>query len=181
LLTQNKLQWHVFVVVASTTKMADATTKMADAQLVAQEFVTQQLVASGDATPAVVSMSVDRNAQNPTVAENAGCVAGASKSAVDDDTKRMFNAYVPADKLATWTPERLLELCIHFMEARETRRQQSCKNSRTAKRKAGKHRYYYKVTDTYHPEHNPTGTHEKRWKRADASLEQPDTGVHHQP
>ena len=163
---------------------------MADSK---QTVVTQQQVTSDDADDSVADTKKPGIDTHKAVADTNNASVATQKAGVDThkavaetttveakragDTQNWSDVYVPADKLSTWSRESLLKLAIHLMEAREKRRQRHFEYSKTAKRKACNRRCYYVSKDTYHPEYNPTGTHEKKWRRSYAPLVKPDNEI----
>jgi hypothetical protein len=53
-----------------------------------------------------------------------------------------------------------------YLETQEQKREGDRRYAKTDKSKARHRRYYFTRNDIYHPQLNPRGTHEKRWKRA---------------
>lgn len=70
------------------------------------------------------------------------------------------------DVVKRWSPETLWKLALRHLRGEEKRREWNRAYSKTAKGRLRQKRYYYVKNDIYHPQLNPDGTHEKRWKRA---------------
>ena len=51
------------------------------------------------------------------------------------------------------------------LETQEQKQKGDRRYAKTRKSKARHRRYYFTRNDIYHPQLNPRGTHEKRWKR----------------
>ena len=72
---------------------------------------------------------------------------------------------VSIDVLKGWPREKLLEFALWHMHAAEKRREFDRKYSVSARGRERQRRYYFASRDIYHPQLNPTGAQEKRWKR----------------
>ena len=81
---------------------------------------------------------------------------------------------VSIDVLKRWPREKLLEFALWHMHEAEKRREFDRKYSVSARGRERQRRYYFASRDIYHPQLNPTGAQEKRWKRPSDKPQKPD-------
>jgi hypothetical protein len=77
------------------------------------------------------------------------------------------------DFIKQWPHDVLLAFVLCHERAEEKRRECNRKYSASANGRKRQRRYYFSSRDIYHPQVNPAGLHEKRWKRPPVSAAAP--------